>query len=198
MSHHAAVAAWRASRPRTGSPGGYSPGCQWSQLHPDVTDPDDYRGLSPGGDHQADCPPPGCSLASARLPGGMSASTRAVDPAGPVTVSSARSRSRCSDSGVAERDGRLQPRAVLHLARAGPSPRRPGWPGCPGACARMRAAARSGRPLGTLRRRHLGHGDRLITVLDFHATRLVRTGHGTLLGSRSDPVRTGPCPGAAG
>jgi hypothetical protein len=48
--------------------------------------------------HGADVPPSGCWPGSAALAGGMSPSTRAVDPAGRVTVSSVRSRSRSSDS----------------------------------------------------------------------------------------------------
>ena len=59
-------------------------------------DPDDQRGLSPSGDHEADGPP-GSWPGPAGRPGGMSASTRAVDPAARVTVSSVRSRSRCSE-----------------------------------------------------------------------------------------------------
>ena len=130
----------RPSRPRTG-PRRVQLGCQWSQLHPDVTDPDDYRGLSPGGGHQADCPPPGCWLGLRRAAGlNMTLLTSLnVGPQAAKYFPAFSALSACSIS--------------------------------------------------------LGRGDRLITVLDFHATRLIRTGHGTLLGSRPDPVRTGPCRG---
>src|SRR6266550_6997476 len=47
-------------------------------------------------------------------------------------------------------------------------------------------------------RGHLGRGDRLVTVLDLNVTRSVRTGHGILLESRCDLIRTGPCPGPPG
>ena len=126
----------------------------------------------------------------------MSASTRAVDPAGRVTVSPLPLPQPLQRFGVAERDGRLQSRAVLHLgqvhhraAQAGPAARGR-VPGC--GSSEVRTVPRHAPPSSPRPRRPPDH------VLDVHATRLIRTGHGTLLGSSSDPVRTGPCPGAAG
>jgi Large-conductance mechanosensitive channel, MscL len=99
--------------------------------------------------------------------------------------------------GVTERDGSLQARTALHLGQVHDRIDQPG------PAARGRVPGRGVQecpygPIGMLRSRHLGRGDRLLIVLDFDMTRLARTGHGTLLESRSDPIRTSHARGPQG
>ena len=138
--------------------------------------------LSGGPDHSVTRGPrrrrPGQAPAGrqARCLGGMSASTSALDPAARVVVFSLRSRSRPSVSLSPERQGGLQPRALLHLRQvhdrvneAGAASRRD-MPRC-GAQRRLRGALALGRD------GHVGSGHGLVAVLDLHTVMDVRIGH---------------------
>jgi hypothetical protein len=108
------------------------------------TDPDDHRGLSPRWRyHEVDASPPGSRLVPSWVLGGMSASTKAVDPAGRAMVSSVRSRRRSSDS--ASPSGTVASRRELACTPGRSMTASTKLARLPGVCARTRGAAMSGR-----------------------------------------------------
>ena len=121
------------------------------------------------------------SGAWAAIRAGMSASSSTVDPAGRVTASSVRSRSRpsvsASPSGMAASRCALawtSGRSMTAFDQAGPAAR--------GDMPRCRVQRSPDRPAGLPLSCHLGRSNYLITVFDFDVTRLISSGHDILPG----------------